>query len=67
MTSDSPKAKKIVCPHCNAPNTWRDDNKYRPFCSYRCKLIDLGDWAAEKHRVPGEPADPNNNRSDETE
>jgi endogenous inhibitor of DNA gyrase (YacG/DUF329 family) len=28
------------------------DNPYRPFCSERCKLIDLGKWAGEKYRVP---------------
>jgi endogenous inhibitor of DNA gyrase (YacG/DUF329 family) len=48
---------KIVCPQCGKKDTWRSDNKYRPFCSERCKLIDLGDWADEKHRVPAEPVD----------
>jgi endogenous inhibitor of DNA gyrase (YacG/DUF329 family) len=33
---------------------WSPDNPYRPFCSERCKLIDLGDWAMEKYRVPDE-------------
>ncbi|MFM9836156.1 MAG: DNA gyrase inhibitor YacG, partial [Methylophilaceae bacterium] len=28
------------------------NNKYRPFCSERCQLIDLGDWANEAHRIP---------------
>jgi endogenous inhibitor of DNA gyrase (YacG/DUF329 family) len=28
------------------------DNRFRPFCSERCKLIDLGAWAAESYRVP---------------
>jgi len=30
---------------------WSTENPYRPFCSERCKLIDLGDWAMEKYRV----------------
>jgi endogenous inhibitor of DNA gyrase (YacG/DUF329 family) len=30
---------------------WLPENQYRPFCSERCKLIDLGDWAMEKYRV----------------
>jgi uncharacterized protein len=30
------------------------ENRYRPFCSERCKLIDLGDWAMERNRVPVE-------------
>jgi len=33
---------------------WRPENRYRPFCSERCKLFDLGDWAMEKYRVPEE-------------
>ncbi|KAF0808944.1 DNA gyrase inhibitor [Alcanivorax sp. S71-1-4] len=36
---------------------WRSDNPWRPFCSERCKLIDLGDWAAERHAIPAEPED----------
>ena len=31
---------------------WTPGNRYRPFCSERCKLIDLGAWAAESYRVP---------------
>jgi endogenous inhibitor of DNA gyrase (YacG/DUF329 family) len=50
------KKENISCPVCGKKGTWTTDNSYRPFCSSRCKLIDLGDWAAEKHRVPGEPA-----------
>lgn len=44
-----PKAKP--CPHCGKPARW-EDNPYHPFCSERCKLIDLGNWAAEKYRIP---------------
>ncbi|TAK79233.1 MAG: DNA gyrase inhibitor YacG [Gammaproteobacteria bacterium] len=46
--------KDIACPTCGKKNTWMPDNRFRPFCSERCKLIDLGDWASEKHRVAGE-------------
>jgi len=42
---------KITCPHCNTAGTWRDNNPYRPFCSERCKLIDLGSWADESHKI----------------
>lgn len=45
---------KHKCPHCKKPVEWKG-NVYRPFCSERCKLIDLGDWAAGKYRVAGEP------------
>jgi len=45
---------------------WTESNKFRPFCSERCRLIDLGQWAAEGYRIPdaGKPesenADPEN-------
>ena len=50
----TPSKKDISCPTCGKKKTWVEDNPFRPFCSKRCKLIDLGDWADEKHRVPGE-------------
>lgn len=46
------KKENIVCPHCEKTNTWIPSNEYRPFCSERCKLIDLGEWADEKYRIP---------------
>jgi len=48
--------KKIICPVCKKEAVWRD-NPFRPFCSERCKLIDLGKWAAEDYRIPGEKKD----------
>jgi len=42
-----------LCPTCKRPVYWSPENKWRPFCSERCKLIDLGAWAAEKHVIPG--------------
>ena len=50
-----PDARIVACPQCRKPVQWRADNPWRPFCSERCKLIDLGDWAAERHAIPGEP------------
>ncbi len=44
-------AKQVPCPRCGAPATLSPQNKWRPFCSERCKVIDLGDWAAERYRV----------------
>jgi endogenous inhibitor of DNA gyrase (YacG/DUF329 family) len=38
---------------------WTEANKYRPFCSERCKQIDLGAWAEEKYAIPAAaPTDP---------
>jgi hypothetical protein len=34
---------------------WTAENRWKPFCSERCKMIDLGQWATEKYRVPVEP------------
>jgi len=39
------------CPHCGKPVEWKG-NPYRPFCSKRCRIIDLGDWATERYRIP---------------
>jgi len=44
----------MKCPTCNKRVEW-EDNPFRPFCSERCKLIDLGRWVDEEYRVPGKP------------
>lgn len=44
----------VRCPTCDRPVEWTEASHWRPFCSERCKLIDLGAWAAEKHTIPGE-------------
>jgi endogenous inhibitor of DNA gyrase (YacG/DUF329 family) len=49
----------VNCPTCNAKVEWTEANKFRPFCSERCKQIDLGAWAEEKYKIPGAvPEDP---------
>jgi endogenous inhibitor of DNA gyrase (YacG/DUF329 family) len=45
--------KKVRCPACRGWASW-EDNPFRPFCSERCKKVDLGNWAMEKYRVPVE-------------
>lgn len=40
------------CPQCGKIIVWNPENRYRPFCSERCKMIDLGQWAAESYRIP---------------
>ncbi len=43
----------VRCPSCRALARW-EGNPHRPFCSERCKLADLGNWAAERYRIAGE-------------
>jgi uncharacterized protein len=42
----------MICPLCRQQTTW-ESNPWRPFCSERCQLTDLGTWAAEQYKVPG--------------
>lgn len=42
----------VACPTCGQSVPWTPANAWRPFCSERCKLIDLGAWATERYRVP---------------
>ncbi len=44
---------EVNCPVCSTKVPWNEHSRWRPFCSERCKLIDLGDWAAERHVIPG--------------
>ena len=48
------KKTETTCPTCGKKDTWQTDNAFRPFCSDRCKLIDLGEWASESRRIAGE-------------
>jgi len=44
----------VKCPSCGASAEWQG-NAFRPFCSERCRLIDLGAWLGERYGIPGEP------------
>ncbi len=46
--------KIVECPQCGAPVKWQAESKWRPFCSERCRLIDLGAWASEEYAIPAE-------------
>ena len=46
--------KQTKCPSCRAAAV-KDGNKFFPFCSERCHLVDLGRWLDEEYRVPDEP------------
>jgi len=46
--------KQVKCPTCNSSVEWSVKSRFRPFCSEKCRLIDLGDWASENHAIPGQ-------------
>jgi endogenous inhibitor of DNA gyrase (YacG/DUF329 family) len=48
--------RSVACPRCGKLARFDAANPWRPFCSERCRLIDMGNWAAEKYRVPQEQA-----------
>ncbi len=43
----------VKCPICRVEISW-EGNPFRPFCSERCRLVDLGSWVEGKYRIPGE-------------
>lgn len=43
----------VNCPTCEKDVIWSPESHYRPFCSKRCQLIDLGEWADEKKVIAG--------------
>lgn len=49
------KPPVVICPHCGKEHRWDTNNAFRPFCSERCKMIDLGRWANEEYRVAQPP------------
>jgi len=50
--------KQVPCPRCGALSPFTPQNEWRPFCSERCKMIDLGQWASENYRVAGDETPP---------
>lgn len=45
---------RVSCPSCKKLVPWTAEQTFKPFCCERCKLIDLGEWAMEEKRIPGE-------------
>ncbi|MGA9852157.1 MAG: DNA gyrase inhibitor YacG [Gammaproteobacteria bacterium] len=48
--------QEVKCPRCGTPVPWTATSEWKPFCSERCRLIDLGNWLLEKHAIPGDTA-----------
>jgi uncharacterized protein len=51
---DKGRPMRVKCPRCGKPAEF-EGNPYRPFCSERCKLIDLGQWISGEYRIPTVP------------
>ena len=47
----------VPCPVCGKPAEFSTANRWRPFCSERCRTTDLGAWASEQYRLPAKPGD----------
>lgn len=62
--SDGP-ARKVACPRCGKPALFAPENPWRPFCSERCRSLDLGAWAAEAYRIPLREGDDDASLSEE--
>jgi endogenous inhibitor of DNA gyrase (YacG/DUF329 family) len=50
-------SKIVRCPTCKKPASFESSNRYRPFCSERCQILDLGAWADEKFAIPTEDSE----------
>lgn len=53
---NSPAPRQVPCPGCGQPALFAASNRWRPFCSERCRTGDLGAWATERYRVPATSA-----------
>jgi len=49
---DSNITRVVNCPSCRKPVVWGPASAFKPFCSDRCRLLDLGAWASEKYAIP---------------
>ncbi len=63
MTDSEPI--KLNCPTCKKIVLWTEAFPHRPFCCDRCRLIDLGEWASENHKIAGEPLNANSEKNEE--
>ncbi|MDD2808856.1 DNA gyrase inhibitor YacG [Rhodoferax sp.] len=57
LPDDVPVLKLVRCPSCGGDSIYAPSNRFRPFCSERCKLMDLGAWASEQFSLPDVPPD----------
>jgi hypothetical protein len=55
MSNDAKPPRIVRCPQCGGDSVFAPSNLFRPFCSERCRQIDLGAWASESFRVKVAP------------
>lgn len=60
-----PPSRTVPCPSCRRPAVFDPSNRWRPFCSERCRQVDLGAWASEGYRVPTRPLTPDDPAGDD--
>lgn len=65
QTTNESNPIKLNCPTCKKVVLWTEEYPHRPFCSDRCRLIDLGEWASESHKIAGESLGTNTEETDE--
>lgn len=59
MTGSTPP-RIVACPACGKSTAFTATNRWRPFCSERCRVGDLGAWATESYRIPAEEGEDDN-------
>jgi uncharacterized protein len=64
MREDYGMPRLVKCPICMTEVSW-EGNPHRPFCSERCRLIDLGAWTEGRYRIPGEKINPESKEDDD--
>jgi endogenous inhibitor of DNA gyrase (YacG/DUF329 family) len=55
VSENTGRGKAVACPNCGKPALLDAGNRWRPFCSERCRQTDLGAWASEAYRIAGKP------------
>lgn len=61
------KPKEIKCPQCGHLTLYSLENAFRPFCSERCRLLDLGDWASENYKISHTSNDQDHDEEEDSE
>ena len=64
MTESATRKRIVRCPTCGGDSVYAPDNPFRPFCSERCRNVDLGAWATESYRVGAPPTSADNDAED---